>query len=314
MDTSNLSLGFAFLAGLASFLSPCVFSLVPAYIGYLGGRSIASSDREGTGRWQVLSHGLAFVLGFSLVFILLGLGASALGQLLFDLKPYLMKIGGIAVVVFGVHMTGLIRIPFLQYDLRYQTPPARRLNYLSSALMGVFFSAGWSPCTGPILGSILTISSLGGGPVTRGALLLSAYSAGLAVPFLLAATQIGLVTTLIRRYGRVMHFVEVGMGLILILVGALLFTGRFEQLANLGSFFAFYDEISVGRFLLLGLVALAVIGFIPAILAVRKGRRLFDWWLFGVAIFPVALLAAIFLTKKTQESSEKAIAVESIHP
>ena len=187
MGIANISVGLAFLAGLASFLSPCVFSLVPAYIGYLGGRTVAASqNNKAADRWTAVSHGLAFVLGFSVVFVLLGVAASALGGLLYDPRTIIAKVGGIVVVIFGLHMTGILRIPFLEYDLRSQSTPDRNRGYLASALMGVFFSAGWSPCVGPVLGAILTLA-LNGGSVSQGATLLSAYSAGLAIPFLVAA-------------------------------------------------------------------------------------------------------------------------------
>ncbi len=238
MDASNIGLGLAFLAGLASFLSPCVFSLVPAYIGYLGGRSVASAESGETNRWLTFSHGLAFVLGFSVVFILLGVATSALGGLLYDLRTWLAKIGGVVVVIFGLHMTHIIRIPFLEYDLRPQSQPDRQRGYLSSALMGVFFSAGWSPCVGPVLGAILTLS-LSGGSVSQGAGLLTSYSAGLAIPFLIAALGVGWVTAVLRRYGKVMRYTEMAMGVLLIVVGVMLFLGTFEQLARFGVFVDF---------------------------------------------------------------------------
>ena len=189
MDLSNITLGLAFLAGLASFLSPCVFSLVPAYIGYLGGRA-AGGETGANQRWITFSHGLAFVLGFSVVFITLGMAASAAGHLLYDLRIWLAKIGGIVVIIFGLHMIGVYRIPFLEYDTRIQSLPDRKWGYLSSALMGVVFSAGWSPCVGPVLGAILTLA-LNGGDIGLGTRLLTAYSAGLAIPFLVAALGIG---------------------------------------------------------------------------------------------------------------------------
>jgi cytochrome c-type biogenesis protein len=238
MDFTNIGLGLAFLAGLASFLSPCVLSLVPAYIGYLGGRSMAMAQDEEPNRWVTFSHGLAFVLGFSVVFILLGVATSALGGLLYNLRDWLTKIGGVVVVIFGLHMTHIIRIPFLEYDLRPQSQPDRQRGYVSSALMGVFFSAGWSPCVGPVLGAILTIS-LSGGSVTSGTLLLTAYSIGLAIPFLLAALGIGWVTTILRKYGKVMHYVEIAMGVLLIIIGIMLFFGTFEYLARFGFFIDF---------------------------------------------------------------------------
>jgi len=235
----ELSIGLAFLAGLASFLSPCVFSLVPAYIGYLSGRSVAAGDLSAAAlRWKTVSHGLAFVLGFSIVFIMLGVAASAIGRLLYDMRNILSTIGGIVVIIFGLHMTGLVRIPFLEYDLRPQSRMDEGRGYLSSALMGVFFSAGWSPCVGPVLGSILTLA-LQGGSVSQGVELLSAYSAGLAIPFLLAAFGIGWVTRTLRKYGKVMHYVEIVMGVILIIVGIMLALGTFNLLARYGLFVDF---------------------------------------------------------------------------
>ena len=288
MDLSNIGIGLAFIAGLASFFSPCVFSLVPAYIGYLGGRTVASVRGGKTHTWVSLSHGIAFVLGFSLVFISLGIAASALGGLLYSLRTWLARIGGIVVIFFGLHMTGILRIPFLEYDLRPQSVPDRNRGYIASFLMGIFFSAGWSPCVGPILGTILTFS-ISSGSISQGIILLTAYSAGLAIPFLIASIQIGLVTTAIRKYGKAMHYIEVGMGVLLIIIGVLLFSGRFEQLASLGSFFGTYDELILGRILLIVLVVLTLLGLIPAFIAKRKGRSFLTWWFFGATLFPVAL-------------------------
>lgn len=295
----EMSVPLAFLAGLASFLSPCVFSLVPAYIGYLGGRSAASAGGQ-YNRWLTFSHGLAFVLGFSVVFILLGVATSALGVLLFNMREVLAKVGGVVVIIFGLHMTGILRIPFLDYDLRSQSTPDRSRGYLASALMGVFFSAGWSPCVGPVLGAILTLA-LSGGSIAQGVQLLSAYSAGLAIPFLLASVQIGLVTGVIRRYGKAMHYVEITMGIILIIVGLMLFSGRFSQLANLGSFFGTYDEIQLGRILLIAVVALFFLGLIPAFIARKKRKNFVDWWLFGAGLFPIALVAAFLIPVEDDE-------------
>jgi cytochrome c-type biogenesis protein len=235
MDFTNVTIGLAFLAGLASFLSPCVFSLVPAYVGYLGGRAAGGETTE-SNRFITFTHGLAFVLGFSVVFITLGVATSTLGHFLFDLRFWLAKIGGVVVIIFGLHMTGLFRIPFLEYDTRVQQMPDRKLGYLSSALMGVFFSAGWAPCVGPVLGAILTLA-LNGGSVSTGVSLLSAYSAGLAIPFLIAALGVGWVSLTLRKYGKVMHYVEVVMGVVLVIIGFMLFSGIFERIAQASQFF-----------------------------------------------------------------------------
>jgi cytochrome c-type biogenesis protein len=235
MDIARVTIGLAFLAGLASFLSPCVFSLVPAYIGYLGGRAAGGEATENN-RFVTFTHGLAFVLGFTIVFITLGVATSAFGRLLFDLRFILSKVGGIVVIIFGLHMIGVFRIPFLEYDTRVHKVPDRKWGYLSSALMGVFFSAGWAPCVGPVLGAILTLA-LNGGSISTGISLLSAYSAGLAIPFLLAALGLGWVSLTLRKYGKVMHYIEMAMGVVLVIIGVMLFSGVFERIAQAGQFF-----------------------------------------------------------------------------
>ena len=237
MDFANVTIGLSFLAGLASFLSPCVFTLVPAYVGYLGGRA-AGMDSSANNRFITFTHGLAFVLGFSTVFILFGVAASAIGGFLVNAQDTITRIGGILVIIFGLHMTGILRVPALDYDTRVQQAPDRKFGYLSSALMGIFFSAGWSPCVGPVLGAILTFA-LNGGSVSTGVTLLSAYSAGLAIPFLLAALGIGWITLILKKYSQVMHYVEVIMGVVLIVVGYMLNSGTFALLAQQGQFFYF---------------------------------------------------------------------------
>jgi cytochrome c-type biogenesis protein len=206
-------------------------ALVPAYVGYLGGRA-AGGESGANNRFVTFTHGLAFVFGFSAVFVLLGVAASALGGLLFDVRTWLGRIGGLVVIVFGLHMIGVIRIPFLEYDTRLQEMPDPKLGYLSSALMGVFFSAGWSPCVGPVLGAILTLA-LNGGSISSGVILLSAYSAGLAIPFLIAALGIGWVTTILRKYNQVMRYTEIIMGVLMVIIGLMLMTGAFNIIATL---------------------------------------------------------------------------------
>jgi cytochrome c-type biogenesis protein len=240
MEISQISVGLALLAGMASFLSPCVFSLVPAYVGYLGGRAAGTvgSENGKSNRWVTFSHGLAFVLGFSIVFVFLGVAAAFAGGLLYDLRFWLSKIGGVVVIIFGLHMIGVFHIPFLAYDTRIQQAPDPKWGYLSSVLMGVFFSAGWSPCVGPVLGAILTLA-INGGSIFLGAMLLTAYSVGLAIPFLVAALGIGWVTTILRKYSKTMRYVEIAMGVILVIIGVMLFAGVFELIAQQGQFFFF---------------------------------------------------------------------------
>lgn len=305
MQFADIGIGLAFLAGLASFLSPCVFSLVPAYVGYLGGRSAASARDGKAHPWISFSHGVFFVLGFSAVFISLGIASSMLGGLLYDARTWLARIGGVVVIIFGLHMTGVIRIRFLEYDLRPQTIPHRNRGYVASFLMGVFFSAGWSPCVGPVLGSILTLA-LNNGSISQGTLLLTAYSAGLAIPFLIASAQIGLVTTVLKRYGKIMHYVEVGMGVLLIIVGILLLSGRFEQMARFGAaFFSYYNEVLLGRWLLAAFLVLTLLGLIPGFIAHRKGHNFWSWWIFGGTLFILALPLALIIEPVALEPTER---------
>jgi cytochrome c-type biogenesis protein len=242
MDGQNITIGLAALAGLASFLSPCVLALVPAYVSYLGGRSVTAGGQVIENRWWTFSHGVAFVAGFSAIFVALGAVASAVGAALFDLRPLLAQIGGVVVIVFGLHTIGIIRIPFLDMDTRRQARPDSSLGYLGSALMGVFFSAGWSPCVGPTLGLVLTMA-LDTAQLSRGIVLLSAYSAGLAVPFLLAALGIGRVTELMRRHQRWIRGISMVSGALMVAIGVLLLTGALSRIANtlspLGTFFDF---------------------------------------------------------------------------
>jgi cytochrome c-type biogenesis protein len=230
MEISNITVGLAFLAGLASFLSPCVLALVPAYVGYLSGR--AAGGEGGKNRWVTFSHGVAFVLGFSVVFVLFQIISFGLGRIFYDLQFWLGRIGGFIIVIFGLHMIGVFRIPFLEYDIRVQKLPDQRLGYVSSALMGVFFSAGWSPCIGPVLTLIIALS-LQAGSLWKAASFGMAYSAGLAIPFLVAALGIGWVTVILRRYSKIMHYTEIVMGILMVVIGIMMMFGLFNLLATM---------------------------------------------------------------------------------
>jgi cytochrome c-type biogenesis protein len=231
VDGYNVGIGVAFLAGLASFLSPCVLSLVPAYVSYLSGRA-AGGEVGRKNRWITFTHGVAFVLGFSTVFILFNIIAAAVGVALYDFRSWLAKIGGVIIIIFGLHMTGIFRLRFLEYDLRIHKQNDHSLGYLSSFLMGILFSAGWSPCVGPTLGLILTFA-VNTGDILRGSLLGLFYSAGMAIPFLLAALGIGWVTFILRKYSKVMRITEIIMGILMITIGIMLILGVFNLLATL---------------------------------------------------------------------------------
>jgi len=238
MDPVNVTVGLAILAGIASFLSPCVLALVPAYVGYLGGRSVTPQGTVVDNRWVTFSHGVAFVVGFSIVFILLGAAASVIGAVLFDARIWLSRVGGIVVIIFGLHTIGIINIPFLDYDTRRAYQPNSNAGYASSAMMGVFFSAGWAPCVGPVLGAVLTLS-LTSAALGQGVTLLTAYSIGLAIPFLIAALGVGRVAELMRDHSRAVRLISMGTGVILIIVGVMLLTGTLATLARFGFFVDF---------------------------------------------------------------------------
>jgi len=231
MDPRAVSVGLAFLAGLASFLSPCVLSLVPAYVGYLGSRAITTEGAVARTRRATMTHGLFFVLGFSLIFVALGALAGSLGLLLVGIRGWLTRIGGLAVIVLGLHTMGLIHIPFLEYDKRVNRPHDPRWGYLSSSMMGVFFSAGWSPCVGPVLGAVLTLA-LSANAAGQGALLLTAYSLGLGIPFLLTAAGVAPVSSLLKRRKRLLRYANPAIGALLILIGVLIFTDTLQALAS----------------------------------------------------------------------------------
>lgn len=230
MPTLNINVWLALVAGIASFLSPCVLSLVPAYVGYLGGRA-AGGEANPNQRLITFLHGAFFVLGFSVVFIFFNIIGFGLGRIFYDFQVWLGRIGGLVIVIFGLHMIGVFRIPFLEYDTRVQKVPDPRLGFLSSSLMGIFFAAGWSPCVGPVLGAIMTLAATGNS-LTNAVGLGVAYSAGLGIPFLLAALGITWVTTILRKYGQVMRWTEILMGVLLIVIGGLMLFGQANLLAT----------------------------------------------------------------------------------
>lgn len=228
MPTTTIWL--ALVAGILSFLSPCVLSLVPAYVGYLSGRA-AGGEINGTQRLTTFLHGVFFVLGFSVVFIIFNIIGFGIGRVLYDVQVWLGRIGGFVIIIFGLHMIGIFRIPFLEYDTRIQQMPDRKMGFLASALMGVFFVAGWSPCVGPVLGTIMTLAATGNSlPNAVG--LGIAYSIGMGIPFLLAALGITWVTTLLRKHGQIMHWTEIITGGLLIVVGALMMFGQSNLFAT----------------------------------------------------------------------------------
>jgi cytochrome c-type biogenesis protein len=212
---------------LLSFLSPCVLPLFPSYLSFVTGMSVTdlTADLTGAARRRVLLHSIAFIVGFSLVFVSLGASVSAAGQFLFEYRDTIRRVGGILIILFGLYIAGFLNIGFLgrtqQWQLREK--PA---GYLGSLVVGITFAIGWTPCVGPILGAILTLAS-DAGSVQRGIGLLVAYSAGLAVPFFVSAIALGAFLKFFKRYRPFIPIVERAAGVLLIVVGVLVFTNYY---------------------------------------------------------------------------------------
>jgi cytochrome c-type biogenesis protein len=223
------ALGFvvAFFAGLLSFLSPCVLPLVPSYVGFITGMTLP----EVTGRRRTaLTHALLFVAGFSLVFVLLGASATALGRALNYYQVWLQRIGGVLIILFGLLCLGVFKVGLLNQERRLHLE-RKPVGYLGSALVGIAFGAGWTPCIGPVLGGILGLAATSS-DVTRGMQLLAVYSAGLALPFLIAAVAVESFLDWFQRFRRFLPWVMRVSGVMLIVVGVLLVTGEFTRLAS----------------------------------------------------------------------------------
>lgn len=225
----NISIGVAFIAGLASFLAPCVLPLVPAYLGYLSGYAVTRSDAPTLSeRFFVVAHAIAFVIGFSLVFILLGTAAGSLGKLLRG--DWFRYLGGLLIIFFGLALMELLHVPFLQNEARLQWRGKREWGFLSSALVGMVFAAGWTPCVGPALSAILILSA-DQATVGRGVALLIAYSAGIGLPFILAGFLIDRLGRLLQRVARYLPAIQKIAGAILVLVGIVLITDGFSTIS-----------------------------------------------------------------------------------
>jgi cytochrome c-type biogenesis protein len=261
--TGPLGIGFAFAAGVISFLSPCVLPLVPAYIAHLTG---VSSDPGATAtRRETMSHAGAFVLGFGVVFTVIGASVGLVGRLISDELPTLEKIAGLFLIVLGLNLMGILRIPWLYRTyqiggattggLAYAGANAgtgvssatavveRRstgLSYARSAGFGAAFAIAWTPCIGPVLGTILTLAAASS-TVHQGAYLLVAYSAGLALPFLVAGYALSSVTGTLRRFHHLLPALEIATGAIVLVVGILVFLNEFT---SLNQYFDFISELN----------------------------------------------------------------------
>ena len=244
MTDVSVSLGVAFLAGLVSFLSPCVLPLVPSYITFITGMTLDELTVNGTAsaRRRAAWHALLFVIGFSLVFVTLGATATAFGVALLHVLPRLQQAGGILIALFGFYLLGLLKVPALMREKRVHLA-ARPAGLGGSLLVGVAFGAGWTPCVGPVLASILLYASTTA-TMVNGMLLLGAYALGLGIPFFVAAVGLNWYLAGARHLARWLRPVEMVSGTLLVVVGVLMFTGRF---ASLSAYLAGFGQlITVG--------------------------------------------------------------------
>ena len=230
MEIANISIVAALAAGAISFLSPCVLPLVPGYVSYIAGGAAVADERPRTSsRVQALVMSLWFVLGFSTVFVLLGAGATVLSRLLLSYRYEAGIVGGAVIVVFGVFTAGFLRFPWMEREWRFN-PAIAGGSPGGAYLLGLAFAFGWTPCIGPVLGAILTVSATSPSPAA-GIALLSIYSLGLAIPFLLTAVFAGGMTRQLRRMRGFGRRLQVAAGIAMILMGLAMMTGRLSTMA-----------------------------------------------------------------------------------
>ena len=232
VDGGPVSFALAFGAGLASFLSPCVLPVVPGYVGFVTGLTLDDfrSARADSARRQAAQHAALFILGFSLLFVVLGASATALGTVVRRALPLIQQVGGAVIVLFGMYMLGLVRMPLLMQERRVQLA-AKPAGKVGSVVAGIAFGAGWTPCIGPVLASILLYAGMSG-TVLHGAALLAAYALGLGVPFFIAAVGLSWFLERTRLLRRWLVPIERAAGVVMVVAGALLFTGRFSALSR----------------------------------------------------------------------------------
>jgi cytochrome c-type biogenesis protein len=231
MQAADVSFLFAFVAGLLSFVSPCVLPLVPSYLSVVSGLSFdeMTNPLDGAARRRVLVHALLFIAGFSLVFVLLGLSASAIGRMLGAQRTWLPTASGLLIAGLGVYILATLFVPALAGEARLVHLRSRPAGYLGSSLVGMAFAAAWTPCIGPTLGAILTLAG-STGQATTGAALLVVYSLGLGVPLLAAAAAFNHFLGAFRRIKRFMPVITAASGLLLLAVGVLTLTGHLTRL------------------------------------------------------------------------------------
>jgi cytochrome c-type biogenesis protein len=219
----------ALLAGFISFLSPCVLPIVPPYLAYMGGISMQDMENSKRARRHTVVCALFFTLGLSTVFILLGIAVSAMGQFMLQNQLWFGRIAGVVIIIFGLHFIGLIKIPFLYREARLDAGDQGGSAF-GAYILGLAFAFGWTPCIGPILGTILSLAAQEES-FARSTVLMALYAIGLGVPFILAAIFINRAMRIMNRFKRHMRKIEIAMGALLVLIGMALITGSFSRMS-----------------------------------------------------------------------------------
>jgi len=247
----DLSLAIpAFIAGLLTFLAPCTLPLVPAYLGFISGvsqKELSQTKRLGRIKAKIFLNGLFFIFGFSVIFVLIGTLVGLVGTTLAQFRPWLSRIGGFIVILFGLFMLNVVKLPWLGREIRLKTPSFFTAGKpLNSFVLGLSFGLGWTPCVGPVLGAILTLAAVQATAI-QGGLLLGVFSLGLAVPFLLIAAIIESASNFIFKAGRFLRIVSIIGGLFLVFLGLLLLTNHFSLWITF--FYRLFDFINYDRLL-----------------------------------------------------------------
>lgn len=229
MGLTDVSMPVAFGAGFLSFFSPCLLPLIPAYIMYITG--INMEEELESRRLYAIIRTLGFVIGFTIIFMIMGSSATFLGKIFIRNKNIFSKVSGILIIIFGLSMMGIIKLNFLSIEKR-ATAPKKMTNWFSSVLMGMAFAAGWTPCFGPVLGSILIYAS-GASTISKGVTLLFVYSLGMAIPFLLTAVFINVFIKIMDRAERFMKYFPIISGIIMVIFGVLVFFNKVVNISRL---------------------------------------------------------------------------------
>ncbi len=235
---ANVNFITAFLGGLASFLAPCVLPIIPGFLAYLSGASLKDANVK---RKEIFLNSLFFVLGFSVIFAALGvLLNTVLEAFAYDVPIWLSRIGGTLIIFFGLYLTSLIKIPFLEREYKFAVKTKFHSRYLTSFVFGAAFAAGWTPCVSAALGAILALAATA--PGTAFYLLLT-YALGLGIPFLVVGLFAAQAAAFINRYAKIFQYVNIVFGILLIILGILIFTNQLSRIAN----FEFLTKILVGE-------------------------------------------------------------------